>query len=48
MAFSLVNNTAELSDLAFLHSAVLVTCADVGVASVGVVIHMLRSWGLGS
>ena len=36
MAFSSVNNSAEFSDLTFLHSDALVACAGVGVASVGV------------
>ena len=49
MAFSMVNNSAELSDLTFLHLAEIVTCAGVEVASVGVGnshVEELRSWVL--
>ena len=48
MAFSLVNNSAELSYLTFLHLAKILTCAGVEVAS-GVGnshVEELRSWVL--
>ena len=49
MAFSSVNNSAELSDLTFLHLAEIVTCAGVEVASVSVGnshVEELTSWVL--